>query len=169
VYEGTRRSFAHPDPRVTPLILDVTEPARVESLDLLINNAGIALYDDLSDGSVPEQHLAVNLFGPYRVTQAFEPLLTRSRGAVVNNVAVMALAHPAHRQQPAQPEGLAGVRLRSHLRRPGDRGGGHLPRSRRDVPAPGPDLSFRAISGPNLIATSDQLSPAADTPVKSHT
>ena len=99
VYAGTRQLFAHPDERVTPLALDVTDPAqiqdavaRVGSLDILVNNAGIALFDDLSDVSVLEQHLGVNLFGPYRVTQAFLPLLTRSRGAIVNNVSIMALA-----------------------------------------------------------------------------
>ena len=57
---------------------------------MLINNAGIALYDDLSDRGLLEQHLAVNFFGPYGVTQAFLPLLTRSRGAIVNNVSTMA-------------------------------------------------------------------------------
>jgi short-subunit dehydrogenase len=41
---------------------------------------------------VLEQHLAVNLFGTYEVTRAFLPLLTRSRGAIVNNVSMMALA-----------------------------------------------------------------------------
>jgi len=99
VYAGTRQALAHPDERVTPLILDVTDAAQiraavsaVESLDVLINNAGIALYDDLSDRAVLEQHLAVNLFGTYAVTQAFLPLLTRSGGAVVNNVSTMALA-----------------------------------------------------------------------------
>src|SRR6202521_4939491 len=93
VYAGTRQPISHSDSRVTPLILDVTNAAqietaveRVESLDLLINNAGLALYDDLSDRDVIEQHLAVNLFGSYGVTQAFLPLLTRSRGAIVNNV-----------------------------------------------------------------------------------
>jgi NAD(P)-dependent dehydrogenase (short-subunit alcohol dehydrogenase family) len=40
------------------------------SLDVLINNAGIALYDDLSDRAAVERHLAVNLFGTYGVTQA---------------------------------------------------------------------------------------------------
>ena len=56
VYAGTRQPLAHPDGRVTPLILDVTNAAQiqaaaeqVESLDVLINNAGIALFDDLSD------------------------------------------------------------------------------------------------------------------------
>jgi len=44
------------------------------------------------DLAVLEQHLAVNLFGTYGVTQAFLPLLTRSRGAIVNVLSVSALA-----------------------------------------------------------------------------
>jgi NAD(P)-dependent dehydrogenase (short-subunit alcohol dehydrogenase family) len=99
VYAGTRQPLAHPGGRVTPLTLDVTSAAQiraaadqVETLDVLINNAGIALYDDLSDRAVLERHLAVNLFGTYGVTQAFLPLLTRSRGAVVNNLSVNAFA-----------------------------------------------------------------------------
>lgn len=93
VYAATRQPGAHPDSRVTPVTLDVTNAAQIqravdeiESLDILINNAGLALYDDLSDPSVLEQHLAVNLFGTYSVTQAFLPLLTRSHGAIVNGV-----------------------------------------------------------------------------------
>src|SRR3979411_1108823 len=99
VYAGTRQPLAHSDGRVTPLTLDVTNAAqtqaaveRVESLDILINNAGLALYDDLSDRAVLERHLAVNLFGTYGVTQAFLPLLTRSRGAIVNVLSVAAVA-----------------------------------------------------------------------------
>ena len=99
VYAGTRQPMAHPDPRVTPLTLDVTDAAQIQtaagqvgSLDLLINNAGIALYDDLTDRGLLERHLAVNLFGTYGVTQAFLPELTRSGGAIVNNVSLMALA-----------------------------------------------------------------------------
>src|ERR1700704_4964529 len=99
VYAGTRQPLAHPDGRVTPLTLDVTSAAqiqaaagRVESLGVLINTAGIALSDDLTDRAALEQSLAVNLFGTYGVTQAFLPLLTDSRGAIVNNVSLMALA-----------------------------------------------------------------------------
>jgi short-subunit dehydrogenase len=65
---------------------------RVDSLDTLVNNAGLALYDDLSDRAALERHLAVNLFGTYGVTQAFLPLLTRSRGAIVNILSVTAFA-----------------------------------------------------------------------------
>ena len=99
VYAGTRQPLAHPDGRVTPLTLDVTSAAQIQaaagqvgSLDILINNAGIALYDDLSDPAALERSLAVNFFGTYRVTQAFLPLLARSRGAIVNVLSVYAFA-----------------------------------------------------------------------------
>lgn len=100
VYAGTRAPFAHSDGRVTPLTLDVTNATqireaveKIESLDVLINNAGISLYDDdLSDRSVLERQLAINLFGPYDVTQACLPLLTRSRGAIVNNLSMNGIA-----------------------------------------------------------------------------
>src|SRR5712671_5394345 len=99
VYAGMRRPVAHPDARVTPLTVDVTDAAqiqeaveKVESVDILINNAGLALYDDLSDPGPLEQQLAVNLFGTYGVTRAFLPLLTRARGAIVHVLSVAALA-----------------------------------------------------------------------------
>jgi NAD(P)-dependent dehydrogenase (short-subunit alcohol dehydrogenase family) len=99
VYAGTRQPLAHPDERVTPLSLDVTDAAqipaaveRVESLDVLINNAGVDRHGDFSDRVLLERHLAVNLFGTYAVTQAFLPLLTRSRGAIVNVLSLAAVA-----------------------------------------------------------------------------
>jgi NAD(P)-dependent dehydrogenase (short-subunit alcohol dehydrogenase family) len=97
VYVGTRKPVA--DPNATSVVLDVTDEAQIQravaeigSLDILINNAGIADYDDLSDQATLQRHLDVNLFGTYRVTQAFLPLLSASRGAVVNNLSVNALA-----------------------------------------------------------------------------
>jgi NAD(P)-dependent dehydrogenase (short-subunit alcohol dehydrogenase family) len=99
VYAGTRRPLDHLDGRVTPLTLDVTNAAHrqaavesIESLDILINNAGLGLFDDLSDRGVLERHLAVNLFGTYDVTRAVLPLLTRSRGAIVNILSVTGFA-----------------------------------------------------------------------------
>jgi NAD(P)-dependent dehydrogenase (short-subunit alcohol dehydrogenase family) len=100
VYAGTRQPLVHSDERVTPVTLDVTNTGQirgavenVESLDILINNAGITLYDtDFGDRAALEQQLAVNLFGTYGVTQAFLPLLTRSRGAIVNVLSLAAVA-----------------------------------------------------------------------------
>src|SRR5271168_2672147 len=87
IYAGSRGPLDHPDPRVTPVRMDITDAAQVQAaakrigaLDILINNAGIALYDDLSDRTALDRQLAVNLFGPYAVIQAFLPALTRSRG-----------------------------------------------------------------------------------------
>lgn len=99
MYVGTRKPIADSDARITPVPLDVTNAAQIQqavvdvgTLDVLVNNAGIALYDDLSDRGALEQHLAVNLFGTYGVIQAFLPLLTSSKGAVINNLSVNALA-----------------------------------------------------------------------------
>jgi len=99
VYAAARQPVPHPDGRVTPVTLDVTDPAQIQTavdevdcLDILVNNAGLALYDDLSDPVALEQQLAVNLFGTLGVTQAFLPLLTHSRGGIVNVGSVTAFA-----------------------------------------------------------------------------
>jgi len=87
------------DDRVTVLRLDVTNASQIEkaveavdNLDVLINNAGIAIYDDLSNLEVVEQHLQVNFLGMLTVTRAFAPQLKRSRGAIVNNLSLAGLA-----------------------------------------------------------------------------
>jgi NAD(P)-dependent dehydrogenase (short-subunit alcohol dehydrogenase family) len=99
IYAGTRGALAIADERVTPLTLDVTSVEqiqravdKVDTLDVLINNAGIAVYDDLSGFGAIEQHLAVNLFGAFHMNRATLPLLKRSKGAIVNNLSLVALA-----------------------------------------------------------------------------
>lgn len=59
VYAGTRQEYDHPDSRVTPLRLDVTDSSkirsaaeRVEQLDVLLNNAGFGLFDDLGSREI---------------------------------------------------------------------------------------------------------------------
>lgn len=99
VYAGTRVPLQAIHERLTPVTLDVTSPSQInravdeiDTLDVLINNAGIATYEDLTNLRVIEEHLAVNLLGLLKVTNAFLPLLRRSGGAIVNNLSLVALA-----------------------------------------------------------------------------
>jgi NAD(P)-dependent dehydrogenase (short-subunit alcohol dehydrogenase family) len=72
VYAGTRGTIENANTRVTPITLDVTNVAQIQpvarevgALDVLTNNAGIALYDDLSNLDAMEKQFAVNVFGAF--------------------------------------------------------------------------------------------------------
>lgn len=78
---------------------DVAEPAQVSAslarlerefgrLDALVNNAGIAVFKPLLETTFEEwsRVLAVNLGGPFIVTQACVPLMLRSGGGAVVNI-----------------------------------------------------------------------------------
>jgi NAD(P)-dependent dehydrogenase (short-subunit alcohol dehydrogenase family) len=98
VYAAARRPFTHPDDRVTSLVIDVTDreaieaaAQQVQSLDILINNAGISVPDDMSDRDGLDRHLAVNLYGTLDMILAFLPALTRSRGEIVNVISIAAI------------------------------------------------------------------------------
>jgi NAD(P)-dependent dehydrogenase (short-subunit alcohol dehydrogenase family) len=99
VYAAARSPFQRAGKRVTSLVLDVTDTGQIahaagaiENLDVLVNNAGIAIYDDLSQPEVIEQHMAVNVLGTLKVTRAFLPQLLRAKGAIVNNLSLAAIA-----------------------------------------------------------------------------
>jgi NAD(P)-dependent dehydrogenase (short-subunit alcohol dehydrogenase family) len=162
VYAGTRQPLTHPDGRVTPLTLDVTSAQQVQaavegvaSLDILINNAGLSVYEDLSDRAALEQQLAVNLYGPYRVIQAFLPLLTGARGAIVNVLSLAAVAAvpimPAYSISKAAAFSLSqsmralltgqGVRVHAVLSGPVDTDMSRV----LDIPKAAPDSVARAI------------------------
>ena len=148
VYAAARQPVPHPDGRVTPVTLDVPYCAQIQTavdevdcLDILVNNAGLALYDDLSDPVALEQQLAVNLFGTLGVTKAFLPLLTHSRGGIVNVGSVTAFAAlpviPAYSISKAaafnltiaaRPRSRTGCERPCRSGRPG--GHGHVPRPR---------------------------------------
>ena len=50
----------------------------------LINNAGVALFGPMIEVDVQQLHyqMDVNVYGPYRVTQAFAPLIIKSKGRI---------------------------------------------------------------------------------------
>ena len=86
--------------RIAPLALDVTDPASIEAartriesdpgrLDVLVNNA--AVYGDYNGAADYDLELAhrvieTNTFGPWRLIQAFLPLLRRSPAPRIVNV-----------------------------------------------------------------------------------
>lgn len=103
---------------VVPQQLDVTDPQSIhhlaqiveqqfEHLDILVNNAGI-LYDTWqkpsnADLSIVQEAIATNTLAPWRMCQAFLPLLRRSQhGRVVNvsseagSLASMGASTPAY-------------------------------------------------------------------------
>lgn len=95
VYAASRDAVAHPDPRVVPIRLDVTDAAQVRAaaaaapdVTLLVNNAGslasFSLLDGERDGLARD--LAVNFYGPLDVARALLPALARAPGAAIVNV-----------------------------------------------------------------------------------
>ena len=99
VYAAARESLDISDARITHLPLDVTSAAQIAAasaavpeLDILINNAGVATYGDLSNFDDLDRHLAVNLYGLLNVSRAFLPQLRRSRGAIVNQLSLAGIA-----------------------------------------------------------------------------
>jgi uncharacterized oxidoreductase len=61
---------------------------RYPDLNVVINNAGIQLREDLTAGDVSaaEQTVAINLLGPIRLTAALLPALLKQRRATILNV-----------------------------------------------------------------------------------
>ena len=101
VFAGTRNEEARAalkrelDERVTPIQLDVTSDADMDSIaglgtiDILVNNAGIAGYGNpLTMNFNDVQHeLAVNYLGVLRLTRAIAPGMIAQRDGMIVNVA----------------------------------------------------------------------------------
>ncbi|RYP06972.1 hypothetical protein DL765_009291 [Monosporascus sp. GIB2] len=64
--------------------------ARVKQLDILINNAGSTMTMSMADTSIPQakEVFDINVWGTLTTTQAFLPLLLKSKGTVVNNTSI---------------------------------------------------------------------------------
>ena len=95
----TTANLAAPD-EVLSIVCDVSQPAEVQAaiaqvdrrfgrLDALVNNAGIAVFKPILETTVEDwtRVLATNLTGPFLCTQACAPLMLRSGGGSVVNIA----------------------------------------------------------------------------------
>lgn len=91
VLAGVRKEGDAPE-GTDEVLLDVTDDeqieaaaGRVDELDALVNNAGVALAMPLEHVPLDElrRQLEVNVVGQIAVTQAFVPALRRARGRVV--------------------------------------------------------------------------------------
>jgi len=101
VYAGARKEVdlqaLGEIPNVQAVRLDVTKPQDIDAavatvtkagrgLYGLVNNAGVATVGSLLD-TTPEEfdlEMQVNVYGPYRVTRAFAPLIVAHRGRIIN-------------------------------------------------------------------------------------
>jgi short-subunit dehydrogenase len=65
--------------------------AQVHSLDILVNNAGLSYSMPMSDVDIDEARkiFDLNVFAQIAVTQAFLPLLLKSKGMLVNQTSVV--------------------------------------------------------------------------------
>jgi NAD(P)-dependent dehydrogenase (short-subunit alcohol dehydrogenase family) len=99
VYATSRSAHEHPDPRVVPLVLDVTDPQSVaaaadeaDDVTLLINNAGVSNGTPVLDGPLDgiRADLETNLFGLLNVSRAFAPILgSHEQSGVLNVLSVL--------------------------------------------------------------------------------
>ena len=84
-------------PNVTPLRCDVTKPDEIAGAVRMVTDAGHGLYGLVNNAGLGDLGMLstwtdeelfhmfdVNVFGPFRMTNAFLPLLVESKGRIVN-------------------------------------------------------------------------------------
>jgi NAD(P)-dependent dehydrogenase (short-subunit alcohol dehydrogenase family) len=99
VYGGARHPEAVTEPGVTPVGLDITDPAQVAAaarhcadVTLLVNNAGVmkaSTFLDAPDTGAAHLEMTTNYFGTLDMCRAFAPILgANGGGALVNMLSV---------------------------------------------------------------------------------
>jgi NAD(P)-dependent dehydrogenase (short-subunit alcohol dehydrogenase family) len=96
VYAAARNPATITDPRLTPVALDVTDPASVAAaaeqltdVTLVVNNAGVSGAGSLlgaADLAGARAEFETNFWGPVLVTRAFAPVLAANGGGALVNV-----------------------------------------------------------------------------------
>ena len=92
----TLATLAQRDARLIPIALDITDDTSVQEaaaqladVDLVVNNAGVALGARLiaaADLSAARREMEVNYFGLLRMCRAFAPILAANGGGTLINV-----------------------------------------------------------------------------------
>jgi NAD(P)-dependent dehydrogenase (short-subunit alcohol dehydrogenase family) len=105
VYAAARRPESVDLPGVTPLRLDLTDPATIEQaakaapdVTLLVNNAGVFTGASLVGGDLDAVRLEMetHYFGTLRAVRAFSPqIAANGGGAILNVLSVLSWLHPA--------------------------------------------------------------------------
>ena len=99
VYGAARNPAAVTEPGVTPIALDITDPARVAQVaaqcadvTLLVNNAGVLKYSTFIGApslDAARTEMETNYFGTLSLCRAFAPVLAANGGgAIVNMLSV---------------------------------------------------------------------------------
>jgi NAD(P)-dependent dehydrogenase (short-subunit alcohol dehydrogenase family) len=95
VYAAARRPESVDLPGVTPIQLDITDPASVaaaaataKDVTLLINNAGIGTGASVLTGEISDvrREFDTHVFGTLEVTRAFVPVIESNGGGAILNV-----------------------------------------------------------------------------------
>jgi NAD(P)-dependent dehydrogenase (short-subunit alcohol dehydrogenase family) len=95
VYATSRSPRSSPDPRIIPLVLDVTDERSIQAaaqaapdISILVNNAGILLRSNVLTSPLDDinAQLDTNLFGIVRLTRAFAPALAHHAPSSIVNV-----------------------------------------------------------------------------------
>jgi NAD(P)-dependent dehydrogenase (short-subunit alcohol dehydrogenase family) len=95
VYATSRTAHQPNDPRVIPLVLDVTDDASVQAaahaapdISILVNNAGVLTRSKVLTSPLDDlqTELDTNLFGIIRVSRAFAPVLAQHASSSIVNV-----------------------------------------------------------------------------------
>jgi NAD(P)-dependent dehydrogenase (short-subunit alcohol dehydrogenase family) len=97
---GKTEAALHDPKRVLAVLCDVSKPQQVQAavqkvmgafgrVDALVNNAGVAVFKPIAETSFEEwRHvLGTNLDGAFLCTQAFAPLMRKTGGGAVVNIA----------------------------------------------------------------------------------
>src|ERR1700722_13837242 len=130
VYGAARHPGQVTEPGVTPVGLDITDPARVTEVaeqcadvSLLVNNAGVLKYSTFIGApslDAARQEMETNYFGTLSMCRAFAPVLAANGGgAIVNMLSVTSFySNPfdaSYRASKAAASALTnGVRLELH-------------------------------------------------------